>query len=245
MMLRGLFIVLLASLITLGGHTQSIPGFKKQLFVSHLSGTNKTMLRRAGAPKHNAIGKVICFKYKCCMVVGWRHTQQRNKFKGYKKGPGIPRLKYLKNDSLKRIDNDIENDLKPVPRDSIASSVTPPVRNDSIVAIVFDDVLFDTNSSHLKSEFMRQLDTLSDRLRKYSNYEIRIVGHTDNSGAEKDNVRLSKHRAESVASYLASTGIDPGVITAEGMGSDVPIERNNTVEGRRKNRRVEVVLSFR
>ncbi len=94
------------------------------------------------------------------MVVGWRHTQQRNKFKGYKKGPGIPRLKYLKNDSLKRIDNDIEHDLKPVTRDSTTSIATPPVKTDSTVAIVFDDVLFDTNSSHLKSEFMRQLNTL-------------------------------------------------------------------------------------
>jgi len=92
---------------------------------------------------------------------------------------------------------------------------------------------------------MDELDTLLINLRKYSNFEIRIVGHTDASGTEKGNVKLSKHRAESVESYLVSSGIDPEAITAEGMGSGIPIGSNDTIEGRRKNRRVEIFLSFR
>lgn len=177
------------------------------------------------------------------MVVGWKRTQQRNKFKKYKK-PGIPRLQYLKNDSLKSKVN-VPLQSPPPVKDSVATVAAPVAKKDSVISYVFDDLLFDTNSSHLKSEFIVQLDAFIARLENYPNYQIRIVGHTDNSGNERDNARLSRHRAESVESYLASKGIDPGIISAEGMGSKQPIADNSTTEGRKKNRRVEIFLSFR
>ncbi len=210
--------------------------------VDHLSGTNKTMLYRAGAPKHNFISKVICFKWKCRAVIGWRKTQQRNKFKKYKKGPAIPRLKYLqylKEDSIRAVEQ-----VSPPIVDTVQQVTSKPIEKDSVISFVFNDVLFDTNSSHLKNEFTERLDTLSEHLYKYKSYRIRIVGHTDNSGTEKENVRLSQSRAEAVATYLVSTGIDRDLITAEGMGSKSPIAENNTVEGRQKNRRVEIFLTF-
>jgi outer membrane protein OmpA-like peptidoglycan-associated protein len=221
---------------------QTIPNYKKPLFVSHLAGTQKTMLMRAGAPKHNALTKVICFKYPCRGVIGWTRTQQRNKFKRYKK-PGIPRLRYLKNDSLKQR----EPQTTPTVFDSVAvasSQPTQPIEKDTTIAFVFDDVLFDTNSSHLKDAFTKRLDSLSGSIKRHNAYKITIIGHTDNSGTEKANLKLSKDRAEAVASYLASTGISESVITAEGRGSSEPLAANTTIEGRQKNRRVQVVLSF-
>jgi outer membrane protein OmpA-like peptidoglycan-associated protein len=222
---------------------QSIPNYKVPLIVSHLSGVNKTMLFRAGAPKHNALGKVICFNTKCRGVIGWRHTQQRNKFKGYKKGPSIPRLKYLKNDSLRSIEKSVAP-VAPGILDTVLRVTPSPIRSDSTVAFTFDDVVFDTNKSDLKSEFIERLDSLSVILSGYENYQLQILGHTDNSGAEKVNTRLSQERADAVASYLVSTGISRDVITAKGMGSSSPIADNNTVNGRQKNRRVEVIVSF-
>jgi outer membrane protein OmpA-like peptidoglycan-associated protein len=198
------------------------------------------MLKRPGAPKHNFITRTICFHWKCRSVIGWHRTQQRNKFKKYKKGPAIPRLRYLQLDSIR----EAEKQNRPIQPDTVPIIVSEPVKKDSVVAFTFNDVLFETNKSDLKREFIDRLDTLSDFLSKHSNYRIRVVGHTDNSGSEKENDRLSQDRAEAVAEYLASTGIDLNVITAEGMGSKSPVSDNRTLEGRQKNRRVEVYVSF-
>lgn len=199
------------------------------------------MLRRPGGPKHNVFTKIVCFHWKCRSKVGWHKTQQRNKFKKYKNGSSIPRLQYLKQDSIRKLNKPT---LEPVVKDSIPAVVAQPIRKDSTVSIVFDDVLFDTNSSDLKDEFMDQLDTLVTHLKKSHNYHVRVIGHTDNSGSENENLRLSQERAESVATYIASRGVHRKIITAEGMGSTMPIADNATIEGRRKNRRVEVILSF-
>lgn len=233
------FLIILGSSVV--AHAQSIPNLRLPWMVSHLSGKQKTMLAKAGAPKHNALTRIICFKYVCRGVIGWTRTQQRNKFKGYKK-PGIPRLKYLRNDSLKAAQP--ESLPAPVSIDTISSIASAPVQKDSTVAFVFDDVLFDTNSSNLTPTFIERLDSLSASIRKYENYTIRIVGHTDNSGSERSNAMLSQERAEAVAEHLAATGIDRKVITAEGRGSSEPVGENASAEGRQKNRRVQVFLSF-
>jgi len=239
--MRLALVVLLGFLCT-PSRAQTIPNYRMPLLVSHLHEPNKSIIRRPSAPKHNWLGKVICFKLACRRVIGWKKTQQRNKFKGYKK-PGIPRLQYLRYDSLKGAET-LPAPPAPVARDSVADVVSEPVQRDSTIAYVFEDVLFDTNQSDLKVEFTGRLDSLSTVIRKYDNYKILIVGHTDNSGTEKSNAALSQNRAEAVATYLATTGIDRRVITAEGRGSREPIADNKRAEGRQKNRRVEIFLSF-
>jgi outer membrane protein OmpA-like peptidoglycan-associated protein len=242
-----MFVFGIAMLLTVcsTASAQTIPNYKRPLFVSHLSGRQKIMITRAGAPKHNAITKVICFKTPCRGVVGWTRTQQRNKFKKYKK-PGIPRLKYLKYDSLKGIETTPQPGIPAGVPDtvSIAADQPVPIPKDSTMTFVFDDVLFDLNSSHLKDAFTKRLDSLSSFIKRSESYHIRIVGHTDNSGSERSNATLSQDRAEAVASYLASTGIERNAITAEGRGSAEPIAGNERAEGRQKNRRVEIFLSF-
>lgn len=66
-----------------------------------------------------------------------------------------------------------------------------------------------------------------------------IEGHTDSRGSVKKNRKLSQKRAESVAKWLATHGIDKGRLTSDGLGPDRPIDTNDTEQGRRNNRRVE------
>jgi outer membrane protein OmpA-like peptidoglycan-associated protein len=74
--------------------------------------------------------------------------------------------------------------------------------------------------------------------------KVRIVGHTDSNGDAEPNRRLSLRRAQSVRDYLVSTyGIDPTRFTVDGQGEDSPITNNDTVAGRRANRRVEVFVA--
>ncbi len=73
-------------------------------------------------------------------------------------------------------------------------------------------------------------------------YMVVIVGHTDSSGDERYNMMLSLKRAESVADYLISTGINEDQVRAIGRGSKEPIASNDTREGRMQNRRVDIMV---
>lgn len=73
-------------------------------------------------------------------------------------------------------------------------------------------------------------------------YLVVIVGHTDSSGDERYNMMLSLKRAESVADYLISTGINEDQVRAIGRGSKEPIASNDTREGRMQNRRVDILV---
>lgn len=72
--------------------------------------------------------------------------------------------------------------------------------------------------------------------------KIKLIGHTDNTGAEENNVSISKGRAQAVKAYLVAQGIDGNRIMTEGRGASEPIASNDTVEGRSKNRRTEIVI---
>jgi outer membrane protein OmpA-like peptidoglycan-associated protein len=72
-----------------------------------------------------------------------------------------------------------------------------------------------------------------------SDLKVRIEGHTDNVAWWQLNLALSKHRAESVVTWLVQHGIDASRLTSAGFGDQRPIDTNKTYEGRRNNRRVE------
>jgi OOP family OmpA-OmpF porin len=73
-------------------------------------------------------------------------------------------------------------------------------------------------------------------------YEGIIIGHTDSVGDADYNIGLSKRRAEAVAAYLASTGVDSAKLRVLGRGETDPIASNDTKEGQAENRRVEIVV---
>jgi outer membrane protein OmpA-like peptidoglycan-associated protein len=86
------------------------------------------------------------------------------------------------------------------------------------------------------------LDRGIEVLRKYDKYSILIEGHTDSTGNEDYNVSLSKRRAQSVGEYLIKNGISAERLSYEGLGPRYPIDTNDTLVGRARNRRVEFIL---
>ena len=71
---------------------------------------------------------------------------------------------------------------------------------------------------------------------------IEVIGHTDRTGDERQNQRLSEFRARAVANWLFNNGISPDRIQTSGKGSSEPVADNNTEEGKAQNRRIEIVV---
>jgi len=101
------------------------------------------------------------------------------------------------------------------------------------------DVQFDAGQFELKSEFHSKLESLATFLKNTPETILLIEGHTDNTGAENYNLRLSKKRSESIANALISVFyISPNRIKSFGFGEQKPLESNETQAGRQINRRV-------
>jgi outer membrane protein OmpA-like peptidoglycan-associated protein len=79
-------------------------------------------------------------------------------------------------------------------------------------------------------------------MRENPDIRIEIAGHTDSTGTKKLNQRLSELRAESVASWLIQNGISSTRIVTRGFGDTRPVADNSAEEGRRKNRRTEILI---
>jgi outer membrane protein OmpA-like peptidoglycan-associated protein len=101
-------------------------------------------------------------------------------------------------------------------------------------------VYFDTNKSNIKGTSIETLNKLAAIFKEYPKTEILVEGHTDSAGSDEYNMGLSKLRAESVTNYLISQGIDASRFTTKWYGETQPIADNATVEGKSKNRRVEL-----
>jgi len=103
-------------------------------------------------------------------------------------------------------------------------------------------IFFDTDKSVIKPESEKELTTLVSYLKENPSVNIFIVGHTDNTGDLSHNLKLSKDRATAIVNYLVSKGISQSRLTADGVGPLCPVTTNKAEEGRKKNRRVEIVL---
>lgn len=108
--------------------------------------------------------------------------------------------------------------------------------------IVIQNILFNTGKSTLKAQSFNELDKLVNLLLKNENIRLEVSGHTDNVGSASVNKRISKARALTVRNYLISRGVAPERIEYQGYGFDQPIAPNNTEEGRKQNRRVEMKI---
>jgi len=103
-------------------------------------------------------------------------------------------------------------------------------------------ILFDFDSYSLKPEAVRVLDEVASYVLNNPYRKVVVEGHTDSSGSEEYNLKLSKQRAQSVANYLISKGVEPGKVEVIGYGESRPKYPNTTEENRAKNRRVEIKL---
>ncbi|MCI5055576.1 MAG: OmpA family protein, partial [Flavobacteriales bacterium] len=105
--------------------------------------------------------------------------------------------------------------------------------------ITLKNVFFATGKSDLKPESFPELDRVTKLLNDVAGLKIELSGHTDNTGSESLNKKLSQSRADAVKQYLVKKGISASRLTAKGYGSSKPVDTNKTVEGRQNNRRTE------
>lgn len=119
-------------------------------------------------------------------------------------------------------------------------SVSQPENNEIKVSI--SDILFDVGSYNIKPRYREMLESLAKVLNQYSEVDIVVEGHTDNTGSREFNLVLSENRARAVANVLIQSGIKPDKVSYRGYGPDKPIVPNTSDENRAKNRRVEIKL---
>ena len=110
------------------------------------------------------------------------------------------------------------------------------------VVVNLPDVLFEFDSARLTGDAFRATGEIADVIRDYPQRNIAVEGHTDSVGTISYNQRLSESRARSVADELVAQGVSRRRIIVEGFGESDPIASNRTDSGRRRNRRVEVII---
>ena len=107
--------------------------------------------------------------------------------------------------------------------------------------IEFGAVTFDFDQDELSPMAKMNLDQNLQRLYSQPNMRIVIKGHTDSTGAEDYNQKLSERRAQAVYDYLASRGVSGERMKTLGYGESQPVADNSTTQGRSLNRRAEII----
>lgn len=111
------------------------------------------------------------------------------------------------------------------------------------IKITFDSgLMFDVDKSELNTNSKDNLSSLSATLKKYSDTNILVEGHTDATGSEEYNLELSRKRANSVEEYLTGMGVAKSRLETTAYGEGQPIADNENEAGRQQNRRVEVAI---
>jgi chemotaxis protein MotB len=120
---------------------------------------------------------------------------------------------------------------------------------DKLSVSMVEKVLFDSGSAQIKKKGEKVLDRVANILKKVTDKEIRIEGHTDNvpigpnlANKFPTNWELSTARATNVVRYLVEKGIDSNLLSAAGYSEYRPVAGNETETGKAKNRRIEIVL---
>jgi outer membrane protein OmpA-like peptidoglycan-associated protein len=117
-----------------------------------------------------------------------------------------------------------------------------PAKIEKGKSYVLKNILFDFNSSVLKSSSYIEVDKMVTAMKANPTLKVVLKGHTDNIGNKSYNIQLSTDRAKSVATYMQQQGIATDRIRFEGYGSGEPVAGNDTEAGRALNRRVEAVF---
>ena len=111
------------------------------------------------------------------------------------------------------------------------------------IKITFDSgILFATNSSTLEPEAKTNIKKFAAILNKYPDTNILVTGYTDSDGTEQYNQTLSERRAKSVSDYTQMQGVTSSRFSVVGFGESEPVASNETVDGKRMNRRVEIAV---
>ncbi|WP_115719393.1 OmpA family protein [Gallaecimonas mangrovi] len=140
------------------------------------------------------------------------------------------------------VGNYMDKQEQEIRQQTAGSGIDVQRNGDNLLLTIPNGITFDVNSAVIKPEFQSVLTDLASTLNKYPKTMVQISGHTDNTGSAAYNQTLSENRANSVKSFLVVRGVVPQRLTTIGYGETKPIASNATVEGRAKNRRVEIEL---
>lgn len=117
------------------------------------------------------------------------------------------------------------------------------LESDGRIIIRLRGMKFPVGKSNLGSENYPLLGKVVRALETFPNATVAVEGHTDSTGSEELNLRLSRERAEGVKAYLISANaVKEGKISASGYGFTRPVAENKTAQGRAQNRRIDVVI---
>jgi outer membrane protein OmpA-like peptidoglycan-associated protein len=122
------------------------------------------------------------------------------------------------------------------------SGVSVTREGNNIILNMPNNITFDFDSAQLKPEFHNTLNSVVLVLNEYKSTLITVKGHTDSTGTDDYNQKLSERRALAVGQYLQSKNVAQQRLAAVGYGETRPVASNNTPEGRAQNRRVELEL---
>ncbi len=134
------------------------------------------------------------------------------------------------------------------PPTSIPPSIPPSgdgyitIEEANILEIAMRAIQFQSARDVITRESYQYLNSIADLMQRYPNYKLIISGHTDSSGPARDNLFLSRNRAQACYEYLQSRGVQASRMDYEGYGETQPIADNATLRGRQLNRRVEFVM---
>ena len=167
-----------------------------------------------------SISDILDGSFLICLPVNINYALNVSK-KGY--------LFYSENFSLKNESSDTEPFL--------INIALQPVKQGS--SVILKNVFFDTDKFELKPESEVELFKVISFIQNNPKIKIEIGGHTDNTGSEEYNLKLSENRAKAVYEFLINNGIEKSSLSFKAYGFLKPIEKNETPEGRAINRRTE------
>jgi outer membrane protein OmpA-like peptidoglycan-associated protein len=129
--------------------------------------------------------------------------------------------------------------------ESSLNSILETTRSARGLVVNLGDVLFDLGQATLRPEARERLSRLSGVLLAYPGpYSLEFEGHTDSTGSDELNNRLSDARASAVRDYVIGAGVrGDRVVGTRGFGKANPVASNDTADGRQRNRRVEIVIN--
>ena len=125
-------------------------------------------------------------------------------------------------------------------------NITAPVTDETAKSLKIDPrvIYFDTNESSitLDEDLKKYILEVESYMQQVAKAEVVLTGHTDNRGTDEYNMALGKRRAERVRQELKKFGISDKRISSSSKGESKPVASNNTDEGMRQNRRVEIII---
>jgi len=107
--------------------------------------------------------------------------------------------------------------------------------------IIANGIRFDTGKATLKPESMGVINEITKLMLDHPELKFSVEGHTDSDGDDSSNLKLSKERADTVKSTMVKLGISADRLSTKGLGESMPMDTNDTPEGKANNRRVEFV----